>query len=763
MSDLALDGVRVLDLSRGIAGPLAAMLLADHGAEVIRPESPGADPERERPGFVMWNRNKTGVLVDPGTEAGRERLSSLMRGADVCVGGGTGPFAEMADPATSTEANPALVYLSVPPFLGETPWAGGSESVGLLAALTGIALRQSSFEGGPIDPVFPYVLYLQAAWAAAAGVAALIERESSGHGQVVTVGGVQAAMVSATQSLVLDPEANDIVAAFGPGGPHPMYTRYQCADGEWLFMATLTSKFQQNALEALGLADVMADERIGGRIEAMLLPANRAWVRQRFVEVFASKSREQWLKEFRAADVPAGPVLRRDEWMDSPVLSSIGMRVDLEDPTHGATTMPGNPVNLVATPWELRRPAPAPGEDEPIAWSPRPAPAAAPPAREGGPLSGFRVLDLGTILAGPYAGTLLAELGADVIKVEIPAGDSWRDRGMPYIRGQRGVAIDLQSTSGKETFHTLVRSADVVLDNYRAGVLQRLAIDYPHLAKVKADVVSVSITGYGPEGPFSSDPAFDPLLQARSGMMSSQGGDSEPVLMTVPVNDVTSASLAALATVLALFHRIRSGSGQEVWLSLASTSAFAQSEELVRTTSRTLPYAGGRDFRGPGPIDCFYATSDGWVRLHTTDVDSLAKAGLLEGGAADDSDLGERLAAAFAAMTRDEAVERLSAAGIPAAPARRMSELITDTEYQEWEVFNRLDRPGASAVFVPGRYARFSRSQHHETLRPPGVGEHTAEVLAEVGIGQEELDSLAESGAVRLGSPMVFRQMAAYR
>jgi crotonobetainyl-CoA:carnitine CoA-transferase CaiB-like acyl-CoA transferase len=754
----ALAGIRVLDLSRGMAGPIAAMFLADFGAEAVRVEDPGSDPDRNRPGFAMWNRNKRGLALDPTTAAGQGRLEALLRGADVCVTSRTGPFDAAVDRDAARRANPALVVLEVPPFLGDAPWAGEAESPGLLAAMTGVALRQSSFEGGPVEPVFPYLLYLQGGWAAAAGVAALIERESSGHGQVVTAGGVHAAMVASSASLVIDPTTTEVPASHGPGGPHPMYTRYQCADGGWLFMATLTTKFQDAALSVLGLGDLLEDERIGGRIEAMLLPANRGWVRERFVEVFASRSSEEWLAELRAADVPVAPLLHREDWMDSALLRSVGMRVELEDPVHGPVVTPGNPVNLVATPWRLERPAPAPGGGDQVDWAPRPAPGA-PERPTGGPLAGLRVLDLGTILAGPYAGTLLAELGADVIKVEIPAGDSWRERGMPYIRGQRGVAIDLQSAAGLEAFHALVRTADAVLDNYRAGVLERLGIDYEHLRLVKPDIVSVSITGFGPS---SREPAFDPLLQARSGMMRAQGGDSEPVFMTVAVNDVTSATLAALGTALALFHRVRSGAGQAVWLSLAGTSAFAQSEELVEVHGRRPPVVGGRDFRGADPLHRFYETADGWVRLEAPSVDRLVEAGLLEAGVVGDG-LSEHLAAALGKLGRDEAVRVLRDAGVPAAPARRLAELTTDPEYADFEVFTELERPGMTTVLAPGRYVRFSRTQQDRTLTPPGVGEHTAEVLAEAGLDADDIDKLAQSGAVRLGEPMVFRPMAAYR
>ncbi|MGH9047943.1 MAG: CoA transferase [Acidimicrobiales bacterium] len=762
----ALWGVRVLDLTTGLAGPMAGMLFADFGADVVKVEGPGGDPARTRPGFLMWNRGKRSVVIDPDVPEDLDLLAGLVAGSDVCIAAPLTPALEaVAGAEPSTTENPGLIYLHMPPVLGATPWPLGHESAGLLWAYAGMSLRQSSFEGGPIDPVFPYMLYLQAIWAVAAATAALHEREHSGHGQVVTVGGVHATMVAASASLTIDPSADELKANYGPGGPHPMYTRYQCADGAWLFLATLTTKFQERAIEVLGLDEVINDERLGGKPESMLLPANRRWVREWFVATFASRTSDEWLKILREADVPAGPLLVRDDWMDSPRIAAVGMRVEVEDPEHGHVVMPGNPINLVRTPASTDRTAPRLGDCEPgaVDWAPRPAPSSPAPS-DGAPLKGVRVLDLGTILAGPYAGTLLSELGADVIKVETLTGDSWRERGMPYIRGQRGIAVDLRSPAGLEAFHALVRSSDVVLDNYRAGVLTRLGIDHERLVEVKPDIITVSITGFGDTGPFAGEPAFDPLLQARSGMMVAQGGDSEPVLMTVAVNDVVTAASAVLGTLVALFHRNRSGAGQHVWLSLAGTAALAQNEELVRVPGRADPIIGGRDFIGPGALDRSYATRDGWVRIQVPDgsIDRLRVAGLFPqlDPAGDPT---AQLVEAFAGLTRDEAVERLAAAKIPAVPVRRLRELIDDPDYQHADVFNKLERSDGTSVFAPGRYALFSRSRRHDTLTPPGVGEHTAQILAEVGFSAAEIDEMASRDAIRLGSPMVHRTLAAYR
>ena len=219
--------------------------------------------------------------------------------------------------------------------------------------------------------------------------------------------------------------------------------------------------------------------------------------------------------------------------------------------------------------------------------------------------------------------------------MEIPEGDSWRDRGMAYIRGQRGLAIDLRSEGGRATFYRLVESADVVLDNYRAGVLKRLQIDYPRLEPVNPEVVSVSITGFGEGTPFSAEPAFDPILQARSGMMTAQGGDSEPVLNTVgDQRRRPPGRPPCWPRCIGVFAAPRTGHGQAAALALAATAAYAQSEELVQFKGRPPAHRGGRDFPGPGPLDRSYQADDGWVRLQAdpaTGPGQLREAGLLDG------------------------------------------------------------------------------------------------------------------------------------
>ncbi|HLZ29604.1 MAG TPA: CoA transferase [Chloroflexota bacterium] len=769
----ALEGVRVVDLSSGIAGPIAAMLLADFGADVVKVEPPSGDPARTGPGFAMWNRNKRSVVLDQHDPANCRKLNEFLAGADVCVI--SRPRAALAgsllDLDALSAAYPGLVLLHMPPYtLTDVPWAGGEESHPLLSAIAGSARRQTSFDGGPVDLVYPIPLYVQGIWGAAAGVAALIERHRSGCGQIVGVGGVHAVMVSCCSQFNVVPTQQQMPTDVGPGGRNPCYTTYQGQDGQWLFIAALTPKFQVNAFKVLGVGDIHADPRIAGVPARMALPENRTWVRQLMADAFRTRPRDEWLERLTTGDCPAGPVGDRDQWLDHPQIEANGLRAEVDDPERGLVVMPGVPLVLTRTPGRIRTPAPGLGQHtaEASPWTPRPAPADqgqphAAAAR--GPLKGLRVLDLGTILAGPYAGALLAELGADVVKVEAPAGDPFREPGFVFNRGQRGLAIDLSSPTGRQAFYALVRSSDAVVDNSRLGVLNRLKIDYATLAQINPSIVTMSVNGFGERGPFAPKPGFDPVLQAMGGMMTAQGGDSDPVLFTIPVNDIAAATLSVLGVCLGLFHRLTTGAGQRAWTSLVGCAAMMQSGELVRFAGRSPALRGGRDFAGPSALDRFYRVADGWVRLQAPDTERLQAAGLLSSRTPleSDAELVDALAARLAGMSLAEALACLTAAGVPAAPAQTPVQLVTNPATHEHEIFSSHHLQDGTPFFATGRYARFSRTQEQAVFKAPGLGEHSREVLTEAGVSPAEIDQLIEAGVVKQGGPFHVVAIQNYR
>jgi crotonobetainyl-CoA:carnitine CoA-transferase CaiB-like acyl-CoA transferase len=715
----------------------------------------------------VWDRGEQSAVADPADEGRRAWLAGLLAGADVLVvsddalldGYGLSLAALLRD-------CPRLVIAETPVYPGGAPWSGGRESHGLLAAAVGVAWRQSSYDGGPVESVARFLLQVHGVWATVATIAALLERERSGFGQLVRVTGANAAMEANVGSYSIDPSRPDPPTDIGPGGRHPTYTRFVAGDGKWLASGALGAKFERQLLEVLGLTWMLDEERMGGRVENLIQPDNIGWAHEQTARAFLSKDRDEWLDIMTGLGIPNGPMADRQDWLDHAQVKGIGMRAEVDDPERGPVVMPGVPVNLTGSPGRVHGPAPALGQHDGSVAERAPAPAPDGPAPlSNGPLTGFRILDMGTFVAGPYAGSLLAELGADVIKVEPLGGDPFRGPGFVFNRGMRSLAMNLAVPEGVAAFRRLAAASDVVVESMRPGVTAKLGIDYEALTQVHPAAITVSLSAYGEGGPLSGRGGVDMVLQAMSGMMSAQGGDSEPVANTIAIIDVTTGAMLALGTCLALLHRQRTGQGQRVWCSLAGTATYLQSGEIVRFEGRAPSPTGGRDYLGRGPFDRYYPTSDGWIRIQADAVtaEALAGAGLAVDAAAFAADPAAALAAALAGLSSDQAAQRLTAARVPAVPARRISSVVRDPQLLMSEFSHIREAADGSTFVTPGRYAAFSRTPRSGVLMSPGVGEHARQALVSAGLSAEEIEDLVSSGVVQAGEPMPQSLPTAYR
>jgi crotonobetainyl-CoA:carnitine CoA-transferase CaiB-like acyl-CoA transferase len=617
---------------------------------------------------------------------------------------------------------------------------------GILLGMSGAAFRQSSYEYQPVYLVMPVLHYAQGTMAAGAAGAALLERARSGIGQAVTVSGLSAV------ALVGGASGNILPIGRRPLGASPSYRIYQCGDGQFLFLATLFSYFFQRAVRAMGLEVALAED---------VFPED---VTELMEARFRQKPRAEWLEILRDADVPVAPVTPREEWLRSDLIANNDMRAVVEHPQLGPVEMPGVPVKLQGTPGSVRhlvRDATKADVDSFLAVSAAPPPGNAAEPPKAGPLTGIKVLDLGTVIAGAYASAILANLGADVIKVESADGDPWRDRGVgftAYNRGKRGLVVDLKQADGRALFLDLVRQADVVLDNYRLGVRDRLGVGHADVTAANPRAISCSITTYGSRGEETRRPGFDPILQARSGMQAAQGGDGEPVFHVIAVNDFASASMAAFGVIAALNARERTGAGQVMETSLTAQSAMFQSGELTTWPGAPAAPLGCRDCLGIAALDRFYPCADAWIAVACVgpgDAQALAAA-LGHPDWAErfdmlaeprDGALATELAATLAAMSAAEALTALLNAGVRACPVREGEEILGDPWLWANDFFDQpRQTPHGPVVNRP--YAHFSRSESGYKRPDPGLGEHTFEVLADYGIAPDRIAQLAEDGVV---------------
>jgi len=775
----ALESIRVIDFTQGTAGPYAGMLLAEQGAEVVKVEPPAGDRARGTPAFHVLNRSKRGIVLDLTRRDDRERAQQLASAADVALVDQLPGEAERLgiDYARLSERNPRLVYCSVPLYGSKGPYAGLEPDDTLAAAVSGVLGLQWSYRESPVFLVVPFVAYATGMLAAGAIAATLFDRVCTGRGDHIEVSGLGGAFALETSTYLVPLGVLEVIRLAGrsgdPKGPFPTYRVFRAADGEWLMLACLTPVFWTKLVLAMGLEEYLADPRYEGAPIAIPEPQDRQEVSDRLAEIFATRPRQYWLDFLREADVPVGPVLSREDYLQDPQVLHNGMRVEIDDPEVGRTVQMGVPVSLWGTPGGIRGPAPTLGQhsQEVVSHPWQPLAVLPPPTGDGpssgAPLDGIKVLDLGTIYAGPHNGMLLSDLGADVIKVEPLDGDPWRAFAFGFLgvnRGKRGLAIDLKRDKGRELFYDLVREVDVVTDNFRAGVLKRLGIDYDTLSAINPRIVCCSVTPFGTSGPMAGWPGFDPLLQARSGLMRAQGGEGEePVYHQIAICDFTTALMGAYGVIAALYARQRTGRGQLVETCLANSAMAAQAGEFVRYEGRPPDPPGGPDLLGCSALYRVYQCSDGWLFLAVrtpAQAEALVEA---TGGALNtvaghgiasllrapvEGDVASGLEAFFAGRQREETVQALTTKGIPCAPCVTISDLFDDEHLKANDLWWEAEHPVHGLVRQTGHIVKWERHSMRLERTSPLLGQHSREVLLELGVDRSRVDDLIQKGVV---------------
>jgi crotonobetainyl-CoA:carnitine CoA-transferase CaiB-like acyl-CoA transferase len=749
MAEGILDGMRVVDLSWGLSGPVATQILAEAGADVIKVEPPGGDPLRilAPQAFATWNRSKRSVVLDLHQEGDRAELDRLVASADVLVHG-LRPSKAAAlglDDESLLARWPRLVVASV---LGYPPGHPAVEEPGydiLVQAYGGLMDAMAAWREGPILWRFPAPSW-GAAYLAVSGILArLLHRRRVGWGGAAHTSLFQGLLLTVNvQWIRVERPSGSVMEG---GVPFPNLALYQCGDGRYLQIMNPGDRIDVSALPLT--QKVLADlGETGSPFDATLM-----------ARAMREATSKEWLETLRTADVavelvvPLGEILRQDHVVEN------GFVVDGHDPDWGPIRQAGPPFQT-SPPSRVRGPAPRLGEHTGAVEDFTPAEAGGRPGQPppGRPLEGLKVLDFGAFLAGPLAPMLLGDLGSDVIKVEPLSGDPMRgfkdNMWEASNRGKRGLAVDLTRPEGQEVLRRLVGWADVVHHNFRARVASKLGLDEAAIRAVNPGVVFSHVSAYGPKGPRANWPGYDSVFQAMAGWeMEYAGAGNPPMFCQFGTLDVHAALSSLVATLLALYEREATGRATTTTASLLNAAVFTVSETFLQLDGdRMAPYPRlTQDQTGLDAGYRIYQVVDGWVAVAA--LDDGQRAALRS---AADVDADSEIPGALASGTVDGVVGRLRLAGVACERVREFNwfNLLDDAGLRAAGLTVGYEHAGYGWTEQVGAFWTFPDLELKLDRAGPVVGQHSRQVLADLGNAPNEIESLHEMGVVATPDPV---------
>jgi crotonobetainyl-CoA:carnitine CoA-transferase CaiB-like acyl-CoA transferase len=695
-------------------------------------------------------------VLDLESGEGRRDLHRLLVGADILIHN-FGPSAagrlDLSDAALA-ESHPHLIHSAVLAWPAGHPSAEGAVDDLLVSARLGLCDEQQGHRPGPVFLRFPIGSWCAAYLATIGVIARLIQRERGGAS-----GGP--AHTSLAQGALL-PTMMHWARAESPG---PMFafglpkelcpSLFECGDGVWIHLmrcADTDAPLMGEALAALGEEGVA---RANAAFTGLAMPgfpnfgANQT--------VFLTRPSHEWLEDFWSHDIPAQPAAPFGAILADEQARLNGYVARVDDPGLGAIIQAGTPFST-EPPSRVTRPAPRLGQHtgevlgqlstSAVPGSPTTTPASSGPVRS--PLEGLRVLDLGNFLAGPLSPMLLADLGADVVKVEAATGDQMRPVQRVFAscqRGKRGVALDLKAPDARPALEALVRWADVVHHNLRMPAARRLGIDYDTIRAIHPEVIYCHTSSYGPRGDRADWPGYDQLFQACSGWeVLGAGAGNDPMWFRFGFMDHLCAMGSTVASLLAVLHRDRTSRGQQVTGSLLGGAVLTNGETYLDESGEAAGVLTlDHEQKGTSPGHRLYRLTDGWIALCARSEDELATTCSVLGAVGPD-----QLQARFSRSPCDVTIKALRGAGVSCElvrfdqgeaflddPLIRSLDLVTSYPQAEWGALEQI-----------GAFWGLGDLEVSLDRAPPALGQHSVEVLVEVGMDPAAIEALAAQGVV---------------
>ena len=830
-----LKGLTVLDLSEYICGPYATKLLADFGADVIKVERPGGDPARklgpfpgdvshpEKSGtFFYFNTNKRSIELDLKTADGREQFLSLLDRADAVVESfRPGVLDRLGIGWDVLHARrPDLPLVSISNYGQDSPFKAYAGSELTLFAHAGEMYTMGVQEREPVTMYGTASLVESGSAAAAATFAAIFASKRQGIGQRVDFSIADSHFLGADRRhvglIAYEFSKRRTVRASRVGRP-ALTGVYPCADG-WVEFSAASGRMDRLS-KMLGDPEWLQDPKWKDRA-TLLDPENVGELEGHFFIWLSERTKREIWEAAREARVLCGPLFDVKEINEDPHFRGRGFWTTTQHAALGELTIPGRPFQMPKSPWELRRPAPLLNEHaaEIRAELAQAAHAREAAARSGPPrlpLDGIRVLDLCVVWAGPFATLLLGDLGAEVLKAENPhvmqpmtrgtiarpskeliarlapaaGGYPENDPGprpwnynptfVQLYRNKKSFTVDLRTEEGREIFGRVVAQSDVILENNATETMEGLGITYDWLRKYKDDIIMLRIPAYGSTGPYNQARALGVHLESVMGHTLLRGYRDADPSENSPIfsGDYLAGAQAALAAMMAVWHRDRTGEGQLIEIGQAENASamLAQAFMEYAINGRVPERIGNRSIYGLAPTGVYPCKSPGpasecgdrWLALTICDDAQWAKlveamgnpdwatnpayatnAGRL--AAHDEIDAG---ISQWTANCEDyELFHQLQSLGIAAAPVLESSRAFDDAHTMARELFQPqtlFDGQGPYRFNTP--FIRFSKTKTGVRQGPIALGEHNDYVYRELlGVDDAEYQRLVEAGHIAM-------------
>ena len=792
--------LQVVEITGSQAGAFAAKLFADYGADVVKVEPPGGDPLRGRgepwgglgSEFAFLNTSKRSFCLDLHRDTGLGELAPLLEAADVVI---ESAAPDPLDPVTSALGTDQLIRVYVSPFGLSGPYSRFRSNVFTDDAICGHMWVSGEPDREPLQRRGLHTHIQAGAHAFIGCMAALLARERIGRGQTVEVSHLEGMAALHQHTVTMWTHGGHIIQRAGnsQAGPwHPSGV-YPCKDG-YVFLGHSWGVKLIPFVEMLGYGHLFEDPRFA---TDGVRGAHKKEFDAALIERLMELTVEEITEIGRAVFSPIGPVpemldvladeqhAARDFWVSLPERPSSGTPV-LRFPRglfsiHGRgahPTMPparpgGEGVRNVASDWTQ---SPASGGRESLTT---------------GPLDGIRVLDLTRVWAGPIAGRLLGDLGADVIHIESPWNRGYREHDpemaalshlypnnepgeRPWnrtggfnklARNKRGVTLNLQDARGRDALAQLVKRADVVLENYSPRVMPQLGFDFESLKRLNPRIVYTAMPGYGSSGPGQNRVALGPVIEAGAGLTAMMGyRDTGPYRSGVAWADPVSGMAGAAGTLVALWNREASGGDpQHVETAMSESMATFAGEELLAAQVRgtNAPRVGNRhaEYAPQGVYRC--TGEDRWLAISVTNEaewQALCEVAGLDPAlstldAATRHARHDAIDAAISAWTRAQsprqAMERLQAQGVIAVQVSDGRDLVEDPQLEARAFWAELDHPDVGLRRYPGNPIRLSETPVTYRFAAPCLGQHNEEILGGLlGMSGAELAELRAAGVI---------------